>query len=143
MNRFNLIAWLVCTTLTCVAATRRPSGLMSGDPFMGDWKITLTPSGSDANSPGVKQFDETLTFTGDKLSAKTLGADHGFKPGGYNEDVRAYGPAKFDSTQESDKEGHIAWTGTEDGGQLTGTMVWTKKDGKEIHYDFQGSKSGQ
>src|ERR1700722_1717666 len=148
MNRMNLIAWVVCVSLSLLAArtiagTPGPTKLASGDPLIGDWKITVTPSGSDANSPGVKEFEETLSFEGSKLNAKTLAADHAFKPGSYNEDVRAYGPAKFDSTLSSDKEGSVAWNGTMDGGELTGTMVWTKKDGKEIHYDFKGNKAGQ
>jgi len=108
-----------------------------GDPFQGDWTVSITPSGDDANQPGVRHFDDTLTFTPDKFSSKYL-ADHGFKPADYTEDVRMFGPAKFTSTQHSDTEGKIDWQGTADANELTGTMTWTKKDGTEIHYDFTG-----
>jgi hypothetical protein len=129
--------------LTCLAifflAGPAVRPLLARDPFEGDWTATITPSGTDANQPGARKFDDTLTFTPTKFSSKYL-ADHGFKPADYQEDVRMYGPAKFNSTQTSDKEGKIDWEGTADANELTGTMTWTRKDGTVIHYDIQGSK---
>ena len=59
----------------CVASA--PRTLKSGDPLEGSWSITVDPSGTDANTPGAKKFQETLTFNNNKMSTKTL-ASHGF-----------------------------------------------------------------
>jgi hypothetical protein len=133
------VALLTCLAVICLAAAPRP--LRVGDPLQGDWPSTLTPSGSDANMPGVREFKDTLTFTPTQFSSKYL-KDHGFKPADYDEDVRAYGPAKFKSTQTSDKEGKAEWEGVVDANQITGTLKWTKKDGTVVHYDIQGSLKG-
>jgi hypothetical protein len=131
-------ALLTCLALLCLAAAPRSHPLRTGDPFQGDWNASITPSGEDANTPGARQFDDTLTFTPEKFSSKYL-SGHGFTPADYTEDVRMYGPAKFTSTQNSDTEGKIDWQGTVDATELSGTMTWTKKDGTVIHYDFTGS----
>jgi len=124
--------------MACLATL--PRAAMARDPFPGNWSITLTPSGTDGNLPGVKEIDEVLTFTSNDMSTKVL-AQHGFGPAPYDEDTTGYGPATFKCTQTSDKEGKIVWQGTTTGQDMTGTMVWTKKDGSLVHYDFQGSKS--
>jgi hypothetical protein len=129
---------LMCAAMACLAAA--PSAARAGDRLLGNWSVTLVPSGTDANQPGVKQFDETLTFTTNQFSTKVL-AQCGFGPTDYQEDSTGYGPSKFSCTQTSDKEGKIAWQGTSTGQDITGTLVWTRKDGSVIHYDFQGSKS--
>jgi hypothetical protein len=130
---------LACLVIGCLAA--RPRLLKLADPFPGTWAITLTPNGTDANIPGTKAFDETLIFTANDLTAKTL-ATHGFGAGQYNEDVRPMGVATFTCTQTSDKEGTIAWQGMTTGQDLSGTMTWTKKSGTVVHYDYQGNKGG-
>lgn len=132
------VCWVACLTIACVAAA--PLQLHAGDPFEGKWTVTLTPSNEDANQPGVRQFDETITFTTADFSTLKL-AEHGFGPAPYQEDVRFYGPGKFSCTQTSDKEGKIDWSGFTSGQDLQGTMVWTKKDGSVVHYDFQGNRS--
>jgi hypothetical protein len=133
------IAFLTILATACLAAAPVPGKLKTGDPFYGKWKITVTPNGTDANLPGVKEFDETLEFTPEKMSAKVMG-EHGFKPADYNEDLRVYGPAKFTCTQNSDKEGKAEWGGFTTGTEMQGTLVWTKKDGTIVHYDFTGDQ---
>jgi|GEM_PF-2511376 len=112
-----------------------------GDPFEGTWNITLTPTTDDSKIPGAKKFDEVLTFTVDKMSAKTLAA-MGFQPADYQEDTRRFGPGTFDCTQTSDKEGSVVWHGLTSNMEMTGTLVWTKKDDAKtvIHYDMAGTK---
>jgi hypothetical protein len=128
-----------CLAIACVAAG--PRVIKLADPFPGNWAISLIPNGTDANKPGVKGFDETLTFTVQQMTAKVM-ATHGFGPAPFDEDTRRMGPATFTCTQTSDKEGTITWQGLTTGQDLTGTMTWTKKDGSVIHYDYQGSKAG-
>ena len=120
-------------------AIHSPLPLKSGDPFIGDWNVVFNPSGEDANQPGVKKFEDKVTFTADQISAKTLTA-RGFGPGDLKEDTRVMGPATFTATQTSDKEGKIDWNGMVDATQLSGTITWTKKDGTVVHYDFLGNK---
>lgn len=132
---------LVLFGIACLAAAPAPKHLRAGDPLEGDWKATLTPSGADANQPGVREFDDTLTFTPTKFSSKYM-SNHGFKPSDYDEDSRMFGPAKFTSKQDSDKEGKLEWQGVVDANEITGTLKWTKKDGTVIHYDIQGSRAG-
>lgn len=139
--RICLLFLMVSAFSTAACAAAPPTELKSGDQLIGSWSITLTPSGSDAGLPGAKAFDEKLTFDGTNLSAKTL-ADHGFGPAAYQEDSRAFGPATFDCTQNSEKEGTIVWNGLTTGQDLHGTLIWTKKDGTVIHYDFQGGQAG-
>jgi hypothetical protein len=131
-------ALLMCFAVACVAAS--PRLMKAGDPFMGSWTVNLTPTGDDANKPGVKAFAETFTFTGDTFSTKTMSAQ-GFGGAPYQEDVRAYGPATFTATQTSSTQGKLEWAGTTAGQDMTGTVVWTKPDGTVIHYDYTGNKA--
>src|ERR1700677_4415718 len=128
---------LMCLVVACVAASTRV--MKACDPVMGYWTMNVTPTVDDANKPGVKQFNETFTFTGDTFSTKTMAAQ-GFGGAPYQEDVRAYGPATFTSTQTG-SQGKLEWAGTTTGQDMTGTLVWTKADGTVIHFDFQGNKA--
>ena len=142
--RFRL-SILFLAAAVCVGAGPQPGSrwkpLSHGDRFPGKWAITITPSGSDANLPGVKEFKEELTFDNTNMSTKVL-EKQGFKTAPYEADSSgAIGPATFKCKQESDKEGKIEWQGlTSTGDDLTGTLVWTKKDGPVVHYDFKGEK---
>jgi hypothetical protein len=126
---------------TCLGAAPQWKPLSHGDRFPGTWLITVTPNGGDANLPGVKEFKEELTFNVTEMSTKTL-EKRGFKTAPYDADTTAaFGPATFKCKQTSEKEGKIDWQGlTTTGDDLTGTLIWTDKDGKVIHYDFKGEK---
>jgi len=140
MRHTLFIASIIC--LAACALASRPTKLLK-DEFVGDWKIHLTPSADDASQPGVKEFDEILRFAPDKLSTPKVLAKHGFGPSPYDEDVTAFGPAKFKCTQKSDKEGQIDWQGTLVATSVQGTMVWTHADKSVTHYDYQGDKGNQ
>ena len=139
MRRFALV---LCVGLIAAAnlAARIPLA-KNGDPFEGTWNVTLTPTDDDSKVPGAKKFDDVLTFTIDKMSSKTL-ATHGFQSADYQEDTRRMGPGTFDCTLSSDKEGTAVWHGLTSNMEMTGTLVWTKKDDAKtvIHYDMSGSK---
>src|ERR1700722_15344787 len=138
----NRAVFMMLIGIACVAAAApKATKLRAGDPLEGDWTVTLTPSGDDANQPGVREFDDKLTFTPEKFSSKHM-SDHGFKPADYQEDTRMFGPAKFNPPQTSDKEGKLDWEGVVDANEITGTMKWTKKDGTVVHYDFKGNREG-
>jgi hypothetical protein len=137
MRRFGFLLSLALLTITSMAFAPRP--LLKGDPWLGTWKVKLTPSGDDANKPGVKEIDEELTFTQDEMSTKTLAAK-GFKPAKFDEDTTVMGPATMKCTQTSNTDGKLEWMGTATGQDMTGNVVWTKKDETQIHYDIQGAK---
>jgi hypothetical protein len=132
---------LIVAAMACVAMGAKLKPMSHGDRFPGTWTITITPSDSDARQPGVKPFDEELTFNPNEMSTKVL-QQHGFKTAPYDADTSgAIGPATFKCKQTSDAEGTIEWQGlTTTGDDLSGTLVWTKKDGSIIHYDFKGEK---
>jgi hypothetical protein len=110
------------------------------DPFEGTkWNVVVTP---DPSAPGnEKEFKDTLIFKGSMFRA-TECEKHGFKPVKYDDNTTRMGPATFTAEPTSDKEGKAKWTGTVAANQITGDMVWTKKDGTEVHYTFKGERQG-
>ena len=119
MKRVQCI-WLAALVLTICAATR--TSLARSDPFDGKWIINIDPD-DDARKTGEKTVEDTLTFTGGKLSAEWC-KKHGFAPAAYEEDTRRFGPAAFSAELTSDKEGKAKWTGTITGGNIAGDIVW-------------------
>ena len=80
-------------------------------------------------------------YIGRRASETEKLAARGFGPADIQEDTAPVGPAQFTCTQTSDKEGKIEWTGNTTGtGDIQGSMVWTKKDGTVLHFDFRGSR---
>ena len=110
------------------------------DPFEGTkWNVVVTP---DPSAPGsAKEFNDTLIFKGGMFRS-TECEKKGFKPVQYDENTTRMGPATFTAEPESAKEGKAKWTGTVTANQITGDMVWTKKDGTEVHYTFKGERQG-
>jgi hypothetical protein len=102
------------------------------------WKVKVTP----IEMKDAKEFDDTLSFKANMFSSAAL-AKKGFKPVAFDSDVRRFGPAAFTAVQKSDAEGSAKWTGTVTGVSISGDLVWTKKDGTEVHYSFSGERSDQ
>ena len=109
------------------------------DPFEGTkWKVKVTPD-EDARAAGEKEFDDVLIFKGGKFTA-TECKKYGFGPVDYEEDTRRGPVAKFTAEPTSEKEGKAKWSGTLTGADMTGELVWTKKDGTVLHYAFKGER---
>lgn len=122
------------TTVLCLLI-----GLVShSDPFAGKWKVKVVPD-EDARKSGEKDFDDTLVFTANKFLSQA-GKAHGFGECEYQEDTRRYGPATFTAEARSENSGTMKWSGTVTATEMTGQLVWTKKDGAVQHFAFQGSK---
>ena len=115
-------------------------GFTMADPFEGTkWNVVMTP---DPSAPGnAKEFNDTIIFKGGMFRS-TECEKKGFKPVQYDENVTRMGPATFTAEPESPKEGKAKWTGTVTANMITGEMVWTKKDGTEMHYTFKGERQG-
>ena len=106
--------------------------------FAGKWTVTVEPD-EDARKAGEKTFEDTLVFEGGKFTSEAC-KKHGFGPVEYEEDTRRFGPAKFTAEPSSDKEGKAKWTGMVTAAEISGDMVWTKKDGTVLRYSFKGEK---
>jgi hypothetical protein len=126
----------VCVIVALLASAN--VAMAGKDLFQGKWKVTVTPD-EDSRKAGEKEFADTLVFDGNKFTA-TECEKEGFKAVEYEIDQRAHGPAKFTATATSEKQGKAAWGGTAVVKEITGTLVWTKKDGSVMNYTFKGSK---
>ena len=113
-----------------------PRALASG--VEGKWKVKVEPD-EDARKTGQKEYDDTLTITATKFVSEAC-KKHGFGETNYEEDTRRFGPATFTAEAKSEKEGKAKWTGTVTASAITGEMVWTKKDGTELHFSYKGEK---
>lgn len=97
-----------------------------------------------------KTFSVDLTDTGTKEAAKdelvfkdgtfmsTECEQYGFTPGEY-ETKSKDGAVLFESTLMSDKEGKAEWEGSVQGGNVTGTMIWTKDGQDPAIYTYEGT----
>jgi hypothetical protein len=114
-------------------------GFTLADPFEATkWKIKVVPD-EDARKSGGKEFDDTLTFKGNLFNTKAM-EKLGFKPVQYEDDTRRFGPASFKAEQEHDKEGKVKWTGLITATTIKGELVWTKKDGTTLTYNYTGER---
>lgn len=121
-----LLSLLLCTSLAVAA-----------DALEGTtWKIKLTAT------DGGKDFTDTLSFKGGQFSDETL-AKKGFKPVSYDDNTTRFGPASFDVTLESDKDGKAKWNGSVSADQMTGTLAWTKSDGSVQNFTFSGERTSR
>jgi hypothetical protein len=120
---------------TPVAAGRPMIASAKGDPFTGAWTVSVT---ADDPTQG-NNFDDVLTFKGDQFVSDAM-SKRGFATTQYNEWTTPMGAASFDAKPHSDAQGDAAWHGDVAGDQLTGTLIWTKKDGTVVHFSYSGSK---
>ncbi len=123
-----------------VAAAGTASAAHYRDPLGGKWTATVTPD-EEAAKDGAKEYADTYTFKAGKFTSDTLKKD-GFDPADVNDNSSPVANlGKFDVTLKN-KDGDTAkWTGETVGGELTGTLVVTKKDGTTKTYNFKAKKA--
>jgi len=126
----------ICLLLACAVFSL---GLSLADPFESTrWKIRVVPD-DQARQAKAREFDDVISFKGSQFSSEYLGK-LGFKAAPYEEDTRRFGPANFSAEQTSQTEGKVRWSGTVAAATINGQLKWTKKDGAELSYTFQGEK---
>ena len=131
-------AALAVVAVACIGAGRNASQLMK-DPLDGKWELTVTPD-DDARTAGEKEFKDTLTFKGGKFTSDAL-QKHGFDPGPYDEDPTRGGMGTFDAVLKSKtEEGKAKWHGLVTASEISGDLVWTKKDGTAYNFTFTGNR---
>jgi hypothetical protein len=84
-----------------------------------------------------KGVDDTLSFADGKFKSVFFLAK-GFKPAAYNGE-REENEAEFEVEQTSVTNGLINWLGEIRGKKLMGRLTWTKKDGRTLTYNFEGT----
>ncbi len=111
------------------------------DALVGTWKIKITPD-EDARKAGEKkEIEDKITLKGSKFVSERWKKEHKFEAVEYEEDSRRGPIAKFTAKPASKTAGKMEWTGMVTSGVIKGEITWTKADGTELKYAFEGEKS--
>jgi hypothetical protein len=132
-----ITAPIVCAALLSPLLVARPALALSHDALKGTWSATVTP---DEGATG-KDHADTLTFTnGYQFSSEFL-AKQGYEPVHYEDRPSPIGVAATFEVIQTNKAGDTAhWQGTATGGEMTGTLVITPKDGAPANYTFKADR---
>ena len=118
-----------------------PAHALAADALIGTWKIKITPD-EDARKAGEKkEIEDKITLKGSKFVSERWKKEHKFEAVDYEEDTRRYGIAQFTAKPQSKTGGKMVWTGMVAANQMKGEITWTKADGTELKYTFEGEKS--
>jgi hypothetical protein len=102
----------------------------SASSLSGAWSLDVEPTHN--TDPTARKFGEDVLFLEGAFSA-AASAMYGFAPANYTLNNNT-----FTVTLTSDNHGTQVWTGSTGSTRLTGTLVWTKPDGRVLHYTFSG-----
>lgn len=117
-----------------------PLTAFAADALVGTWKIKITPD-EDARKAGEKkEIDDKITLKGNQFVSEHWKKNHKFEACDYEEDTRRFGIAQFSAKPASKTAGKMTWTGTVAANQMKGEITWTKPDGTELKYTFEGEK---
>ncbi len=101
------------------------------------WQITITPDAA-AKKAGEKVSKDTLIFKDGQMTS-TACVKYGFAHSAYTTASTPAAPS-FQTEQTSAKEGKMTWAGQVAGNTISGTTVWTKKNGQVLNSTFTGKK---
>lgn len=104
------------------------------------WQITITPDAA-AKKAGEKASKDALIFQGGQMTS-TACVKYGFASSAYTAAGTAASPS-FQTEQTSTKEGTMTWSGQVSGNTISGTAIWTKKNGQVLNSTFTGKKKGK
>ena len=130
----------LCSALALVALAGATSSAVfgneatSGDSFTGAWRVKVTPD-TAAQNAGKQEFGDEILFEDGKMVAAAC-ASYGFGESSY---TLTNGGLTMNSTVSQDGES-IAWSASLVGGNLQGTVTWTKASGQTFHYVLQGTR---
>lgn len=110
------------------------------DALVGTWKLKITPDEDARRAGEKKEIEDKVTLKGSKFVSARWKKEHKFEPVDYEEDTRRGPIAKFTAEPESKTGGKMRWTGTVTGNVMKGEITWTKPDGAELKYTFEGEK---
>jgi hypothetical protein len=101
-------------------------------------QVQVVPDKTSADK-GEKEFSDKFTFADGKFSSEFF-AGKGFKPSVYRGETEA-NEAEFEVEQASESQGVITWLGEIRGKRLIGRLIWRRKDGMVLNFDFEGTKN--
>ncbi len=127
-----IVAFIVAGLLLGLASVARAKQVFEDTK----WTVTVTPEEGSKE----KEFKDTLTFKGSKLSSVAL-AKKGFTPADYDENARPGGIGTFSAEQTSPSDGKAKWSGQVAATEMSGEMTWTKPDGSTVRYTVKGEKA--
>ncbi len=122
---FYVLLVFVISVLSISLLAAAGEGALDGKTFTGEM-------GETGKDTGEK---DDLTFKDGKFSSATC-EEYGFGDAPYTATVSG-DTTTFEADTVSAKEGKMKWTGTMKGGELTGTVVWTKEGQAPIEYWFK------
>ena len=100
----------------------------------GCWKMVIVPDAA-AKAAGRDAFEEYIFFEGMTFSGQEM-ARLGFDPGPITGGVNALGQTTYTVTIKSNSHGTAVSSGIYLGTSMTGTLTWTKPDGKVYVYNY-------
>jgi hypothetical protein len=102
----------------------------------GCWKLTITADAA-AKAAGRDDFFEYVYFQGTTFDGQEI-ARLGFDPGPITGGVNAAGQTTFSVTLKSNSQGTVVASGLYLVTTMSGTLTWTRPDGKVYTYNFTG-----
>ena len=103
----------------------------------GCWKLIITADAA-AKAAGRDDFIEYVYFEGMTFDGQEI-ARLGFDPGPITAGVNALGQTTFSVTLRSGSQGTVVSSGLYLITSMSGTMTWTRPDGKVYKYNFTGA----
>ena len=132
-----MMRWMLVGMLVGVCVS--PGMVHAATPLDGTkWQITVTPDDA-AKKAGEKASKDTLIFKASQLTS-TACVKYGFAHSAYTAAGTPAAPS-FQAEQTSAKEGKMTWSGQVSGNTISGTAVWTKKNGQILNSAFTGKKA--
>ena len=112
-----------------------PSAAFARQSLHGKWAATMTAD-DDA-----KEHTDVVEFTnGDQLTSEQMKKD-GYEPAAYAGRGSPIGSAEqFEATLKNKAGDSAKWQGQVLGGEITGTLTITKKDGTTTSYSFKAKR---
>ena len=133
LNRQRWIVAAIWLLMLSALACPCRAGFLDGTA--GHLKVVPEQAAADK---GAKEFSDKIAFSDGKFSSSFF-LEKGFKPAVYRGETEP-NEAEFEIEQTSDSEGVITWLGEIRGKKILGRLMWHKKDGLMLSYDFEGTK---
>ena len=112
-----------------------PSAAFARQSLHGKWTAKMTAD------EGGRESTDTIEFTkGDQVTSDQM-TKEGFEPAAYLGRASPIGAAEqFEATQKNKAGDTAKWQGQNLGGQVTGTLTITRKDGSTASYTFTATR---
>jgi len=130
ISYYSILIFVLALSLSVISArvdTAAADDSLDGKAF----SVVLTDTGSKETT------NDELVFK-DATFMSTECEQYGFTPGAYESKTKG-DTVLFESTLMSDKEGKAEWEGSVQGGNITGTMIWTKEGQDPVIYKYEGT----